>query len=111
MPSIELVDPHIISSGVFSRHQSEYSSNEVKGLRDIFISHDVADKYGLQLLRRNYSLPRETVAFCTPSPIDDEISATKLTPLDDVNVDQLRGQYYFLNAGFKCTTRSGRSFP
>jgi len=32
-----------------------------------------------------------------PSPIDDDISATKVTPLDDVNVDELRGQYYFLN--------------
>jgi hypothetical protein len=100
MPSIELVDPYIILSGAFNEisdihHQSEYSSEELKGLRDIFVNHGVANKYGLQLLHRHYSLPPDTVAFCTP--IDDEISATKVTPLDDVNVDELRGQYYLLN--------------
>jgi hypothetical protein len=53
MPSIELVDPHIISSGAFNTipdirwHQSESSSNELKGLRDIFINHGVVSKYGL----------------------------------------------------------------
>ena len=68
----------------------------VTALVNVFQKHDVQDRFGIHLLHRHFILPDGTIMF-KPPPVDSDISLTKVTKLDAVDINKIRGALYLLN--------------
>lgn len=96
-----LIDPELLPASEFNKipdiHDQPFGlpPEIVTAIGEIFRKHNVHEKHYLQLLHRHYPMKEGCIAVT--KAVDDTMSVTKLTPLNDVDVSELRGQLYFLN--------------
>lgn len=95
-----LIDACLLTKQQFDRisdihEQQEFTGEEVAAIGKIFHSHGVVHKYGLQLLHRHFTLPEETLVLT--EPVEPGILVSKVTPVDQVDLTNIRGQLYYLN--------------
>lgn len=68
----------------------------VAALADVFQKHNVQECFGIHLLHRHFILPDGHIMF-KPPPVESDISLTKITKVDVVDINKIRGTLYFLN--------------
>jgi hypothetical protein len=95
-----LIEPRIITKHQFDKitdihKQQEFTEEEITAIGKIFLAHGVVYKYSLQLLHRHFTLPEKTLVLT--QPIELGIAVSKVTPVEDVDLANVRGQLYYLN--------------
>ena len=97
----ELIESSFISAEDFNQIVDIYDQDQIDhdtltAIAKIFESHEVTNKFGLQLLHRHYQMPEGSIAVT--SSIGDSIAVTKITPVGNIDPAAIRGQLYLLNS-------------
>jgi hypothetical protein len=96
---IAILPAHEFNSSIADIHDQHDLPTDpaiVAALADVFQKHNVQDCFGIHLLHRHFILPEGHIMFKQP-PVDSDISLTKITKLDVVDINKIRGALYFLN--------------